>query len=229
VVADEPKPSRTGSRPARPGAPLPRGRPYLSPEAVREHQRDRIVAAVAQVMAERGYAALTVGSIIEVARISRTTFYNHFPNKREAVLGAHRLIAERFVSQLAGACEGLESWPEKVMAGIDATFEFVARDPRQALLIAPPFIAADPAVEHRIGETRERLAALLAEGRRHMPEGESLPAVTEQGLVGALIAILAGRVAERDFGEATELRGELVQLTLTPYMGAAEAAKAVAR
>src|SRR5207342_3753597 len=58
VASQEPKPPKPSS-PA-PGAPLPRGRHDIPAEEVERHQRDRVVAAVATVMAEHGYGGLTV-------------------------------------------------------------------------------------------------------------------------------------------------------------------------
>ena len=95
-------------RPARP--PLPRGRHGLSREEVARVQRDRILDALADAMAESGYVATTVGDVIKRAGVSRETFYQQFSSKRDCfdaalavageLLTAHLLLA---VDQVDGA------------------------------------------------------------------------------------------------------------------------------
>ena len=78
--------------------PLPRGPHKLPREIVTDHQRWRLLTAAAQVLAEHGYAELTVEHIIREAGVSRTTFYEHFKNKRDCILAAHGIAFERLSS-----------------------------------------------------------------------------------------------------------------------------------
>ncbi|WP_157172990.1 TetR family transcriptional regulator [Nocardia exalbida] len=54
-------------------------------------QRQRLLFGVTVVVADRGYLTATVADIAAAAKVSRRTFYQHFPDK-EAVLN-HRLPA----------------------------------------------------------------------------------------------------------------------------------------
>lgn len=212
-----------------PRGPLPRGRHDLPPEVVERHQRDRIVAAVAAVISEGGYGSLTVGRIISVARISRTTFYRHFANKQEALEGAHQAIFERYFATVQAVCEVEQEWPVKVKAGIDATLEFAGAWPQQAQLLAAQLNSADRAMAPRVRVSQDQLVALLGEGRRQLAGAESLPPMTEQALIGALATILGRELFEEGGGVArsASLGVELAELTLTPYLGSAGAARAV--
>ena len=222
MVADKPQSPNEGN-----AEPLPRGRHDLPPEVVERHQRDRIVIAVASVMAERGYGGLTVGRIISGARVSRTTFYNHFTNKQDAVAATHQAIFERFLESVEAACGTEERWPDKVKAGIGATLEFASAWPDQSQLLVAQFNAADMTLARRIRASHDQLASLLGEGRRLYPEAASLPPLTEQALVGAMSAIIARGLIDRDLEQPQALRSELIQLTLTPYLGSDGAAREV--
>ena len=68
------------------GEPLPRGRHKLSPEVVRTSQRERIVRAMVELVAEHGYAATTVPNVVAAARVSRNAFYEHFTDKTDCFL-----------------------------------------------------------------------------------------------------------------------------------------------
>ena len=65
-----------------------------------ENQRERILAAVADVTSAASYAELTVEGIIVTAGVSRRTFYEHFKNKDEAFLAAYDAITVRLVERV---------------------------------------------------------------------------------------------------------------------------------
>jgi hypothetical protein len=80
-------------------------------------------------------------------------------------------------------------------------------------------------VTRRVLASNDHLAGLLSAGRQHNPRGADLPALTEKALVGAVSAIIAGRLMNGEAERLPELEPELVQLVLTPYVGAEEAAR----
>jgi hypothetical protein len=90
-------------------------------------------------------------------------------------------------------------------------------------LLAADYLAGDPNLSSRVRAFHEQLIDLLAEGRRHYPKATSLPPVTEQALIGALSSLITRRRA-MDAGEIATLREQLVELTLIPYLGSAQAA-----
>ncbi len=68
--------------------PLPRGRHGLSREQVEASQRLRLMRAMAEVMAEKGYARTSVADILRRARVSRETFYELFDSKQDCFMSA---------------------------------------------------------------------------------------------------------------------------------------------
>lgn len=75
---------------------LPRGRHDLSRDQVRAAQRERLMIAVTELLAERGYLAVGIREIATRAGVSRAAFYECFADKQECVFAAH----DRFVSVL---------------------------------------------------------------------------------------------------------------------------------
>ena len=204
---------------------LPRGPHRIPPEVVAGNQRRRLVAAVAEALAERGYARLTVEHIIAAAGVSRTTFYEHFDNKQDAVLFAHDVVFERLLSTLLRACNSEKEWPLKVKAAIGATLEFAVADPAQARLLVLDALAADVEVTGRVLDCNDHLASLLSAGREHSPRGAELPALTEKAVVGAVSGIVAGRLMNDQAEGLPELEPQIVELVLLPYIGAEEASR----
>ena len=72
-----------------PATRLPSGRHGLTREAVVASQRSRLIDAMAQVVAERGYPATTVADVVERAGVSRRTFYEQFADKEACFLAAY--------------------------------------------------------------------------------------------------------------------------------------------
>jgi AcrR family transcriptional regulator len=204
---------------------LPRGPHRLPPEVVADNQRRRLVAGVAQAMAERGFARLTVEHIIAAAGVSRTTFYEHFDNKQDAVLFAHDVVFERFLSVLLRACNSEQEWPRKAKAAIGAALAFAAADPEQAQLLVIDALAADVEVTSRVLASNDHLASLLSAGREYSPRGAELPPLTEKAVVGAVSGIVAGRLMSGEAERLPELEPQLVEIVLLPYIGAEEASR----
>ena len=76
------------SPPASPSR-LPSGRHGLTRDVVVASQRTRLVDAMAQIVAEKGYPATTVADVVERAGVSRRTFYEQFADKEACFLAAY--------------------------------------------------------------------------------------------------------------------------------------------
>ncbi|TMD94309.1 MAG: helix-turn-helix transcriptional regulator [Chloroflexi bacterium] len=83
-------------------------------------------------MGTKGCAAMTVGDIVERARVSRRTFYEHFRDKEDVVLAAGRLgqrfIAGRIAAELAGI--PIHDWRARLRVSLQTYFETLAAEPR---------------------------------------------------------------------------------------------------
>ncbi|HRV61000.1 MAG TPA: TetR/AcrR family transcriptional regulator [Solirubrobacterales bacterium] len=61
--------------------PLPRGRHRLSADYVRASQRERLLRAMLELVAENGYQVASVPDVVTRARVSRSSFYQEFDGK----------------------------------------------------------------------------------------------------------------------------------------------------
>lgn len=205
-------------------APLPRGRHGIAPEEVAAHQRERIVTAVARVVAEQGYSSLTVERVLDLAGVSRSTFYVHFANKQEAVLVAHEVIFGRFLAGLEAACAAEAEWPSKIGSAIAAALDFATSRPEQTQILLPGSLNADTVLAERIVAGHNQLADLLQRARADSPFADKLPACTEQFLVAGITSFAASSLARKETERLRSARPELIELTLIPYYGKEEAA-----
>jgi AcrR family transcriptional regulator len=206
-------------------SPLPRGRHGLTPEEVAAHQRERIVAAIGRVVAEQGFGALTVERVLTAAGVSRSTFYDHFANKQEAVLEAHEVIFDRFFASLRGACAAEAEWPTKIRSAIVATVDFAITRPEQIQLLATGSLSADSLLAERIVGSHDRLADLLKGARVGSPHADRLPKCTEQFMIAAIASFVASYLTKEEADRLRDLQSDLIELTLIPYYGTKVAAR----
>lgn len=78
---------------------LPRGRHGLSRELVRASQRMRLLDAMAELMAEKGYAHVTIADIVGRGGVAKRTFYEYFADKE----AGFQAVGEYLASKIAEA------------------------------------------------------------------------------------------------------------------------------
>lgn len=173
----------------------------LSRAEVVANQRRRILDGMAAALAYHGYEDTKIADVVELAGLSRATFYEHFPGKEACFAAAYEDGVERLAEAVEGATSGEEGWGLRLSDGLRAGLGFLAADPPLAhLLLVESLAAARPArLEHE--RSLERLAEAL-NPPEEVPGGEVVPAETLRLLAGGLASHVSGRVLA---GEAERL------------------------
>ena len=205
----------------------PPGRQPLSKEFIAQHQRARIIAALAEETVTQGYRAVTVADIVRRAGIARNTFYDNFSSKEDCFLAASEFGATEALRRVAAAAAEFDTWPARVNAGLAAFLHHVATEPALARTCIVEALSAGPAAVERYERSIQSFVQLFRLGRKVSPQGEELPDTLEETIVGGLFWIIYQRIVIGQVGQIEELLPELVEFSLTPYIGA-EAAKRVA-
>jgi AcrR family transcriptional regulator len=205
-----------------PAQQLPRGRNALPRQFVLSHQRERLLVAATEALDQVGYPALTIEKVIKRARVSRKSFYDIFSGKYECVRAAYDAAFDQLFAAIGDACREHREWPQGVMAAVGAALDFAAADPTRARLLLVHTLSAEPRLAEHALDSQQRLAGLLREGRRFTPPGAPPLEVTELALIGASTAVLAAVLMAEGPGQPGglgELKPELGQILLTPYLG----------
>lgn len=206
------------SRPAR----LPPGRHTLSAEFVAASQRERLLAALAHLVATQGYSATTIAAIAQTASVSRRAFYDHFAGKEQCFLAAFDLYHDHLRAVALDAASPAAPWPERLSLALEALLEALAASPDFSHLCLIDALAAGPAPAARYREALDQLRPALAGGSAL--RGEPIPAAAEQALIGGALAQLTAPLAAGRAAELPALRAELLRFLLTPYLGGERAA-----
>jgi AcrR family transcriptional regulator len=208
-------------------ARLPPGRHGLPREFVAHNQRERLIAGIAEAIAENGYAGTTIAHITRHAAVSRRTFYEHFASKDECFIAAYDTVMGEMRERVAQAFEGGSDWPHSVRAGIAAMLHFLAAEPNLARLCMVEALVAGPVVVERYDAGIQSFVPYFQGGRDGRPADvlDRLSPTTEEALVGGMMSLISRRVIAGKAAELEKLLPDLVEFTLTPYLGSDEAAK----
>ena len=208
-------------------ARLPPGRHGLPREFVVHNQRERLIAGLAEAIAENGYSGTTIAHITRHAAVSRRTFYEHFSSKDECFVAAYDTVMVELRDRVSAAFEGADDWPHAVKAGIGAMLEFLAAEPSLARLCMVEALVAGPVVVERYDAAIQSFVPYFQSGREGRPPEvlARLSPTTEEALVGGMVSLISRRIIAGKAEELEELLPDLVEFTLTPYVGSAEASK----
>jgi len=169
---------------------------------------------MAAALAYHGYEDTKITDVVELAGLSRATFYERFDSKEVCFAAAYEDGVERLTAAVEAAAAGEIAWDTRLSAGLRAGLDFLAADPALAhLLLVEALAAARPArLEH------ERSLTRLAEALRPpaaVPGGEVMPEETPRLLAGGLTSHLSGRVLAGETERLAEDHDLLLQYLLT--------------
>jgi len=96
-----------------------------------EHQRARLLEAMAQVVATKGYTATTVSDVVRAARVSRSTFYELFESKEQCFVEAYRAGVQVMFDDVRSARRAAsgDGWEAQVRASNLAYLESLRDEP----------------------------------------------------------------------------------------------------
>jgi AcrR family transcriptional regulator len=207
--------------------PLPSGRHGLSPEQVAESQRERLLAAAAEIVAREGYKATTIAAIAKRASVANRAFYDNFENKEACVWAAIEAVLDHARQRLVAAMSPVPDWTQRIVAGLREVLSFFTAEPELARLCLVVPLASTPGIATKYSDFVKFALPLLAAGRAERPENASLPAATEDQVLGGLLSLMA-RASNTGEQPLDELLPDLARFTLAPYLGEKRAGEVVA-
>ena len=206
---------------------LPRGRHGLSREFITEHQRDRLLAAIADSLDEHGYDATTVSAIAGRAGVSKSDFYRHFGSKDECFYAAYDEAVERLRTDVVSACAGEGEWALGVCAGLRAALTGLMAKPGQANLLLVEGLRAGPGVYGRFQVAVESFVPYLRDRAPEGPRAGGPPEAADEAVVGGIASLLGRRVLAGEAARLSRFFPELAEFALSPYLGVAEARRII--
>lgn len=181
---------------------------------------ERLLRALAAVVAEKGYPDATVAEIVERASTSQRTFYEHFKNKEDAIVAALDSGSAHMLAAALPAFRRAPDWPHAVHDTQEAMFCFGAEEPEYARLGGVEMYAAGKRALDQREVVTEGMEGLLAPGYELKPE---TPPIAAEAIGGALYSLLYDHVNKKGPETLPDLVPTLVYVTLAPFLEAEDA------
>jgi AcrR family transcriptional regulator len=186
-----------------------------SREQIEQNQRQRLYGAVVAVTTSKGYDETTVADLIEMAGVSRTTFYRYFATREEcfqatleAILGPTERIG-------ASSIPDRGSWEERAGQALGAFVDLIVAQPAAARLCLVEAYAASPAAIARVDKALDGFRDLVAFILDQASGPEGMPAEMTQAMFGSLRKIIHTRLYRHAEAELVELAPQLLELAFS--------------
>jgi AcrR family transcriptional regulator len=181
---------------------------------------ERLLRALAAVVADKGYPDTTVAEVVERASTSQRTFYEHFKNKEDAIVAALDSGSAHMLAAALPAFRRAPDWPHAVHDTQEAMFRWGAEEPEYARMGGKEMYAAGKRALDQREVVTEGMEGLLAPGYELKPE---TPPVAAEAIGGALYSLLYDHVNKKGPETLPDLVPTLVYVTLAPFLGRDEA------
>jgi AcrR family transcriptional regulator len=166
--------------------------------------RERLIAAIARAIEQRGYRDTTVADVVRIARTSRRTFYEHFEDREACFLALFDAAGDETMERIAASVRPDRPLEEQVDAALDAYIDSVCSRPALYRSFVRELPGLGKAGADRQLAVIERFARLLVglveSARREQPDVGARPLSLDTAImiVGglrelAVIALQQGR------------------------------------
>ena len=150
-------------------------------------RRQRLIAAMSESVADKGYRDTTVADVVRIARTSRRSFYEHFDDRDACYLALFDAVNDALMAEVAAAVKPEHPWERQVDQALGAYLDAVAAQPA----LSQSFVRELPALG-KAGSDRQlavverfarQLVGLVELGRREQPGLEAGPLTLDMALM----------------------------------------------
>jgi AcrR family transcriptional regulator len=199
---------------------LPKGRHGLSRAFIASNQRERLLDAIANVVAEKGYAGTRVADITDYAGVSRKTFYELFTDKEECFLAAFDAITKLLMDRMAQALTDLSdgNWRLKVRALLGEFLRFLAAEPAFARMCIVEVLGSGAAGLARRDAAIEAFFPIVDYIPRSQPGAEQwLAPLTPVFVTGGILEVIYAAIRRGEIATLPTLEDDITRLAFRAY------------
>jgi AcrR family transcriptional regulator len=228
------------SAPMVPPLAAPRTRGRLSERELVENHRQRILLAVAELAAEKGYRATTRVDVQRRAGIDAEAFKRVFVDKQDAFAALLEERLQHLTAVTAGAFFTAEEWPERIWESGRVFAQVMEQNPAPAHVGFVEVHAAGPSAAQRNDDLVLAFTLFLQQGYEYQAQNHEAhapasvrPPAAPRPKPPSRIALEAIAATNFEFayhqirgGRASRFSGLLAHVTflcLAPFVGPAEA------
>ncbi len=196
---------------------LPRGRHKLDPQLVAASQRQRLLEAIVELVAEKGYPEVTIGDIVSRAGTAKRTFYDHFADKLECFLAALEGITDTLVAASARLFAVSGTVRERCEYSMRGYLELLVSMPNTAKVFYLEAVAAGPESvtrRHAVHLKFARNIVGLSRAAAAAGEGQELTELHALAVVGAMHQMIYGQLLDHGPDSLLEIIDDVVEIAV---------------
>jgi len=178
----------------------------MTADRVNQEQRQRLLEGLAEAIREKGGLGETqVSDIVRLAKASRRTFYNHFPDKESAYVELLDVLTTGIIEQLDSSTDRSAPVEAQVDQAIEAYLEVMISEPELARAYWSSAVGEAVVTAQRDGY--ERVTAFIVDVLDQETGPEAPPMSTERAymlVVGFHQSLMRARALGLDMREVAE-------------------------
>jgi AcrR family transcriptional regulator len=198
-------------------------------DRVVEIQRARILDALVEVVAERGFGGVSVELVIARARVSRRTFYEIFDGLEDCFVAILDDGLERSSALILQAFMAEDSWRDGLRAGMATLLLFLDSEPKLTWFwMVDALTAGSWALEHRarnIAKLRTAIVSWWVASRSVVGS----PPLAAEGVMASAFGLIHTHLVTREPGPLIGLLGPLMGIVTGPYLDQETVAEEIRR
>jgi AcrR family transcriptional regulator len=185
----------------------------------RDPARERIVAAMVEMVATAGFAAIDVAAVCARADVGRPHFDRCFADLENCFVELHSEAMDELCGHVDIACKGRRAWHDRVWAAGTAAMRYLQEDPDRARFLILGVNGAGPAGQVRRDRIVQRIADVLDGGRGEVRGERPMSRCTAEITAGAVYGTTMTKVEAGSIERGEEFLPELIYLATMPYLG----------
>jgi AcrR family transcriptional regulator len=120
--------------------------PGVPRRRLKRTQRERLIDAMIELAAQRGYPAVSITELCSHAGVSPVTFYEQFEGKEECFLAAYRHCGERMFARMRAVAADTRDWSALARLALDELLRGLQGDPDAGRLLFIEALGAGPLI-----------------------------------------------------------------------------------
>jgi AcrR family transcriptional regulator len=190
--------------------------------------RERTLDAMIELVAERGFAGVTVKLVTSRAQVSSRTFYEHFAGLEGCFSEVLDLGLARALALIGDAFVREQRWQDGVRAALASVLSYFDREP---VLARVWFVEAMAAGSWALERREDNVAVLRQMIVEHWSESDSgrPEPVAVAGVMASVLGVVHSHLVTRDPRPLIELLGPLMGLVTSPYQDRRAVAREIER
>lgn len=188
-------------------------------------ERGRILEALVEVGAQRGYEGITVDAVAARAGVDRVEFERHFADKEACFLAAYEAMSDLLIGCVRAAFERTQDrpWADRIAAALSDLVALLAARAELARMPILEVTAIPGDARLRSREALDRFIPFLEQGRGVAAEPIELPEETARFAIGAASTLIFDEFRAGRGAELEAILPDLVFAVTMPYLGVAAA------